>query len=93
MSTWYVYILRCADDTLYTGITTDLERRVREHNGTSRGARYTRTRRPVELVYYEESDGRADATRREGEIKEMTSARKRALIVGREGSGAPEEAV
>ena len=47
---WYVYLLRCADATLYCGVTTDMERRLREHNAGSRGAKYTRARRPVELV-------------------------------------------
>ena len=55
MSKWYVYMVRCSDDTLYTGITTDLKRRVEEHNGEDagkgKGAKYTKARRPVELVY------------------------------------------
>lgn len=64
----YVYILRCADGTLYTGWTTDLERRLAEHNG-GRGAAYTRGRRPVALVYCEPQPDRASAMRREAQIK------------------------
>ena len=77
---WYVYIVRCADDSLYTGITTDLVRRIGEHNGTGSGARYTRGRRPVELVYSETVPDRSQATRREYLIKQMNLDQKRALI-------------
>lgn len=77
---WCVYMLRCADGTLYTGITTDVARRVAEHNGDSGlGARYTRSRRPVALVYAEPADNRADASRREAAIKRLDRARKLAL--------------
>ena len=79
-SVWYVYMLACADGTLYTGITTDPARRVAEHNGNGAlGARYTRSRRPVELVYVEAAANRADATRREAAIKRLDRARKLAL--------------
>jgi len=79
-SVWYVYMLACADGTLYTGITTDPARRVAEHNGNGTlGARYTRSRRPVELVYVEAAANRADATRREAAIKRLDRARKLAL--------------
>ena len=64
----FVYIVRCADNTLYTGWTTDVERRVRTHNA-GRGAQYTRRRMPVELVYLEPQPSRADAMRREAAIK------------------------
>jgi putative endonuclease len=78
---WYVYILRCADRSLYTGITTDLERRLAEHNGEGRlGARYTRARRPVELVYSESLDDRARAAQREAAIKKLTRTQKLRLI-------------
>lgn len=78
---WFVYILRCADDTLYTGVSTDVERRVGEHNaGAPLGARYTRTRRPVVLVYLESVTSRSDAQRRELEIKAKDRAGKLALI-------------
>lgn len=77
---WIVYMVRCADGNLYTGITTDVARRVAEHNGEGRlGARYTRSRRPVTLVYVEAADSRAGATRREGAIKQMDRVRKLAL--------------
>jgi len=77
---WCVYMLRCADGSLYTGITTDVARRVAEHNGDSGlGARYTRSRRPVALVYVEPADSRAQAARREAAIKQLDRARKLAL--------------
>lgn len=76
---WHVYLLRCADGTLYCGITTDLERRVAEHNRGD-GARYTRGRRPVELVYAETAADRSEAARREYEIKQMSRTQKEALF-------------
>ena len=80
MQTWYVYILCCADSTLYTGITTDPERRLQEHNaGGSLGARYTRARRPVVLVHREAAGNRAEACRREAAIKKLTRDAKLAL--------------
>ena len=79
---WCVYMLRCADGSLYTGITTDVARRIAEHNGDGRvGARYTRSRRPVELVYVEAAGNRAAASRREAAIKRLDRARKLALCV------------
>ncbi len=74
----FVYLLRCADGTLYTGWTLDVERRVRAHQ-LGRGARYTRTRRPVELIYHEKLSSRRAAMRREIAIKKMSRARKLAL--------------
>lgn len=80
MSTWFVYILRCADGSFYTGITTDVARRLEEHNGSDRlGARYTRGRRPVSLAYVEASSSRAEATRRETAIRQLGRAGKAAL--------------
>lgn len=77
---WWVYMLRCADGSLYTGITTDVDRRLAEHNGDgAAGARYTRSRRPVELVYAEAAASRAEAARREAAIKRLERARKLAL--------------
>lgn len=76
---WHVYLLRCADGTLYCGITTDLERRVAEH-ARGDGARYTRGRRPVELVYSETAEDRSAAARREYEIKQLRKAAKEALV-------------
>lgn len=76
---WYVYIVRCADRTLYTGVAKDLAGRVAAHN-EGRGAKYTRARRPVRLVYSEEAADRAAAQRREHAIKSLTRAAKRALF-------------
>ena len=76
---WFVYILRCADDTLYTGITDDVARRVAVHN-SGKGAKYTRARRPVAVVYTEECDGYSAALKRECAIKRLTRPQKRSLI-------------
>jgi len=81
---WFVYLLRCADDTLYTGICTAVERRVGEHNAGPLGARYTRARRPVVLVYCEAAANRSEALRREREIKRRDRAWKLALIAAGE---------
>ena len=78
-NTYYVYILRCADDTLYTGWTTDVTKRVKTHN-SGKGAKYTRARLPVELVYTEEFDDKIEAQKREYAIKQLTRAEKEALI-------------
>ena len=78
---YYVYIVKCADDSLYTGIATQLERRIEEHNNSDKGAKYTRVRRPVELVYSEEYPDRSTASKREYEIKKkMTRENKLDLI-------------
>ncbi|NMP15201.1 MULTISPECIES: GIY-YIG nuclease family protein [unclassified Thalassotalea] len=78
---WYVYILKCADDSLYAGITTDLERRVKEHNqGGKLGAKYTRVRLPVSVVYHETCQCRSSASKREAAIKKLTRKQKLALI-------------
>ncbi len=74
-----VYILECSDCTYYTGSTTDVERRLKEHSA-GRGARYTRMRLPVKLVYTEECEGLPDARRREREIKKLPRAKKTMLI-------------
>ena len=77
----YVYILRCADGTLYTGWTTDLDARVRVHNGEGKGgAKYTRSRRPVSLAYYEEYENAHEARVRECAIKRLTRAEKEKLV-------------
>jgi putative endonuclease len=75
----FVYIVRCADGTLYTGWTFDLQRRVRMHNA-GRGARYTRQHRPVELIYWEEHPNRSAAQRREEEIKRRGRTYKEHLL-------------
>jgi putative endonuclease len=77
---WYVYILHCADNTLYTGITTDVERRLHQHNHTKTGAKYTRVRRPVNLVYQEQCESRSMATKREYELKQLSREEKINLI-------------
>jgi putative endonuclease len=80
---WTVYILRCSDGTLYTGITTDVERRLHEHNQVdSKAARYLKTRRPFELVYQENAPSRGEAMKRERAIKNLARNRKLKLISG-----------
>jgi putative endonuclease len=81
---WSVYIVRCADNSLYTGITTDLERRLNEHNSTKTGAKYTRARRPVSLVYQETAASRSHASKRELEIKNLTQKQKLLLIAAQD---------
>ncbi len=78
-SSWFVYIVQCSDASLYTGITVDLEQRLLRHN-QGEGARYTRARLPVRLVYSETAADRAAASRREWQIKRLSAAEKRALI-------------
>ena len=78
---WWVYLLRCGDGTLYTGITDDLNRRLAAHNA-GRGAKYTRSRRPVTLVWREEQPDKSAALRREYAVKQLTRAKKLALIEG-----------
>ena len=78
---YYVYLLRCRDGTIYTGYTDDPERRLRVHNA-GKGAKYTRSRLPVELVYQEQCPDKSAALRREREIKGMRRAEKLALISG-----------
>ncbi|MCB1757013.1 MAG: GIY-YIG nuclease family protein [Gammaproteobacteria bacterium] len=76
-TSWTVYILRCADNTLYTGVTLDIERRLHEHNHDDRlAARYTRSRRPLTLIYSESAVNRSEALRRERMIKSMARIEK-----------------
>ncbi len=75
-----MYILQCSDNTLYTGITTDLEKRLDEHNHGEQGAKYTRARRPVQCVYHESQPDRSQATKREIAIKQLSRQQKLALI-------------
>ncbi len=77
---WFVYILQCADGSLYTGVTTSLDRRLHEHNHLKCGAKYTRTRRPVVLVYNEEQASRSHACKREYQLKQLTRQKKLDLI-------------
>lgn len=77
---WYVYMVRCRDGTLYTGMTKDLERRVEAHNSGRDGARYTRSRRPVRLVYAQQVESRSAAASLEYHVKRLPLAEKMALI-------------
>ncbi len=86
---WFLYMVVCADDSLYTGISTDLHRRVAEHNHGLAGARYTRGRRPVRLVYWERLESRAAAARREWVVKRLSRRAKWALVAGEAGFVAP----
>jgi len=80
-SPWYVYFLRCADNSLYAGITTDLSRRVDEHNFSQKlAAKYTRVRRPVILAYHEQRSSRSEASSREYQLKKLTKAQKEDLV-------------
>lgn len=78
----FVYILKCSDGTLYTGYARDVKKRVSEHNGKSKieGAKYTRSRRPVKLLYQEEFESRSDAQQREYAIKQLSRPQKQQLI-------------
>ena len=78
-SNWYLYILRCKDDTLYTGITTDVEKRLEAHR-SGKGAKYTRGRAPLELVYRESCGSHSDALKREHQVKMLTREEKQNLI-------------
>lgn len=77
---WFVYILECSDKTLYTGITTNIEKRVAQHNNGKEGAKYTRVRRPVKCVYSESKKNRSEASKREHAIKKLTRLEKVKLI-------------
>ena len=82
MKHWFVYMVRCADDSLYTGIATDVERRVGEHNSTGNlAAKYTRARQPVKLVYSEVAESRSEASKREYHIKRLSKVAKERMIL------------
>jgi predicted GIY-YIG superfamily endonuclease len=76
---WWLYLLKCADGTLYTGITNDLQRRIAQHNGGT-ASRYTRSRLPVELVYRERCRGKSGALKKEHRIKTLSRQQKQAYI-------------
>ena len=78
--TWFVYFLRCNDNSLYAGITTDIERRLHEHNYTKLGAKYTRAKRPVTLVFIEKSENKSIASKREYQLKKLTKNQKEQLV-------------
>lgn len=73
---YHLYIVQCADKTLYTGITTDIDRRIREHNTSKRGAKYTRARRPVHLVYSKRFTDRSEASKEEYNMKKLSKEKK-----------------
>ncbi len=77
---WHVYILKCSDDTFYTGIAKDLNQRIEEHNFSNLGAKYTRGRRPVKLVYSKKFKDRSDASREEWRIKKMKRGDKAKML-------------
>ena len=80
MSEWFVYIAKCRDDSLYCGISTNVERRIHEHNHTKRAARYTRSRRPVSLIFKSISMNRSQASFIEARFKKLKVTQKRELI-------------
>jgi len=79
---WKLYVLECSDGTLYTGITTDTSRRLREHNNGSRGAKYTRSRRPVKIVWERDFLNRSDASKAEYKFKKLARLEKLQIISG-----------
>ena len=79
-STWWVYLVECRDKTLYCGITNDLEKRIFAHNNLKSGAKYTRYRRPVKLVYFETFKSKSLAAKREHQIKQLSRIEKLKLI-------------
>ena len=81
---YFVYILRCSDESLYCGITNNLQRRVNEHNNSNKGAKYTKNRRPTLLIYSEEHKGKSEALKREYQIKQLSKSDKNNLIKTRQ---------
>ena len=79
MASWHVYMVRCADDSLYTGCTNDLDRRVAAHN-SGKGARYTRSRRPVQVVWTVRVKDKSAALSREAKVKQLSRVQKLALV-------------
>lgn len=77
---YFVYILQCSDNSLYIGIAKDIEKRVKEHNTSSKGAKYTRSRRPVVVIYTEEFDSRSSALKREWVLKQLSRHEKEILL-------------
>ncbi len=80
LDTWYLYVLLCADGTYYTGITKDTKRRLHEHNNTKRGAKYTKVRRPVSLVFSKRFDNRSVAQKAEYAFKRYSRAQKKQIV-------------
>lgn len=85
MVTYYFYLLRCSDNSLYAGITTDVQRRLQEHNSsTKKRSKYVRSRQPVRLVYQEEYMSKSEALRREAEVKRWKKKEKEKLVMNNE---------
>ncbi len=82
MKKWYFYTLLCADGSYYAGVTTSLKRRLHEHNNTQRGAKYTKTRRPVKLIYSASYSSRSEAQRAEYAFKKLNRKQKEAIVSG-----------
>ncbi len=80
INAWWVYLLRCNDNSLYAGVTTDINRRVDEHNNSKLGAKYTRARRPVSLAYLEQADNKSIACKREYQIRHLSKQKKELLV-------------
>ncbi len=80
INTWTIYFLRCNDNSLYTGITTDIKRRIHQHNNTKLGAKYTRARRPVVLVYSETAVDKSTASKREYQLRTLTKKQKEKIV-------------
>tara|TARA_R110001592_G_scaffold70545_1_gene216043 strand:+ start:6096 stop:6377 length:282 start_codon:yes stop_codon:yes gene_type:complete len=78
--TWYVYFLRCNDNSLYAGITTDINRRLHQHNHTKLGAKYTRAKRPVTLSFIETASDKSTASKREYQLRNLTKLQKERLV-------------
>lgn len=79
-NTWFVYLLRCNDNSLYAGITTDIERRLHQHNHTKLGAKYTRAKRPVTLAFIESAADKSSASKREYQLRKLTKTSKEQLV-------------
>lgn len=77
---WFLYVLECSDGSLYTGVTTNIQRRLNEHNTSDRGAKYTKTRRPVKLVWHKEYPTRSEAQSEEYRFKKLTRKNKLKII-------------
>lgn len=77
---YFVYILKCSDGSLYTGIAKDVNKRLQEHNSSDKGAKYTKARRPVKLLYSEDANDRSEASKREYAIKKLNRLQKLNLI-------------
>lgn len=79
-SSWFCYFVRCADNSLYAGVTTELSRREQEHNSDKKGAKYTRVRQPVKMVYWETFENRSNACKAEAALKKLTKKEKENLV-------------